>query len=436
MNILISVVGMRDPYGDEDSEGSILTAARHLRPERIHLLPTRTHTPAESTEANAEQTKEALRAILPDALVRLHPLVLADPSDYGEINSVLPAAVRAALFEVQPDDRLHCAISSGTPQLRIMLMLLLQERARGVHFWETRAPRFVTAERPRIESIDLGFLEQPQATAALRQAWQAHDFGGAALLLRDQAGRQPLAPRTVLLTWAADLADAYARWDAVDWTDARDRLAAVRARIVDTRSPAAPLRPILEQQQTVINRLATPGREDYWKLLDLHHNALRRLEARHYVDALARWRRVLEGALYAYVRSLPDCDIDADGVMTLTPDLEATWQEMRTRRFGSEGWPVTGSAGLPDLLFVAQHTGALRQRFAAAIEGATQARNRSIAAHGMEPVTEAAARAALQQLGDILAAFFPTEATETPVETYAFGSAELRRVGEDLLTLV
>lgn len=434
MNILISVVGMRDPYGDEGSEGSILTAARHLRPERVHLLPTRT--PDSSTEANAEQTRETLRTILPDALVRLHPLVLADPTDYGEINQALPAAVRDVLVEARPGDTLHCAISSGTPQLRMMLMVLLQERARGTRFWETRAPRYVTPDRPRIEQIDLGFLEQPRATAAFEHAWQAHDFTGAALILREQVDRQPLAPNVPVLTWAAELAEAYARWDAVDWADARERLTAARNKVVDARSPAAPLRPVLEQQQAALERLALGGREDYWKMLDLYHNACRRLRAGQYVDALARWRRVLEGALSAYIRNLPDCAIDDDGVMTLTPELMDGWRAWRTERHGNGGWPVTSSASIHDLIYVAQRAGGLSVRFARAIDGLVQARNKSIAAHGIEPVNEAIARSALDQLKEILAALFPAEAAAAPVGTYAFGAAELQRIGEQVLTLI
>lgn len=435
MKVLLSLVGKRDPYGDDGSEGSVLTAVRRLAPDRVHLLPNRSVDDAAGTERNAQETAARVQEALPAAQVRIHPLSLVDPTDHGDIGRVLPPAVRDALFGLGPEAEVHCAVSSGTPQLRMMLMLLLQAQGGPVRYWETRAPQFVTETQPRIAEIDVAFLEQPLLTAGFEQAWRMHDFTGAALLMRDRIERSPLAPATPLLGWVADLAEAYARWDAVDWADAHTRLKTLHDKARrDVR--VAQLRPLLARQEAVLARLASAQSEDYLTMLDLYHNALRRMEAGQRVDALARWRRVLEGTLYATVRNLPGCGIDQDGRLTLEPAIRRQWEVIRARQFKDASPSADASAGIPDLLIVAQITGRLSNKFAATVEQASRARNKSIAAHGMEAVPEGIVRSALRELREVLTAVFPDEAASEPVDGYSFSADAMRDLGNSLVRLL
>lgn len=434
MKLLISLVGKRDPYGDGGSEGSILTVAREVAPGRVHLLA------SPDTEENARHAQAALQTELRITDVRIHHLALEDVTDYDEIGRVMPAALRDAIFRAD-DAEIHYAASSGTAQMRTSLLVLLQElrlRGRDIRLWETRAPEYVTAAHPRVRPFEVPVLDHGFRSARFEQAWRTHNFPAAALLLRDQLAQRSLAPGAALLRWAADLADAYACWDAVNWSDAHDKLTSLLAQI-DIRSPVAPLRPRLTAQHDLLPRLLaaqSSGEEEYWSMLDLYHNAHRRLESSQFVDALVRWQRVLEGALYAYVRGLPGCAIGTNGELTVEGELRDGWLAFRAKQYEETMPPTRAEARIPDLLFLAQRTGRLPKSFIGAINGANQARNKTIATHGIKPVDGNMVRTALTQLAGILTNLFPTEAAAHPPNDYPLSSGNLVALGEDLARIL
>jgi hypothetical protein len=150
--------------------------------------------------------------------------------------------------------------------------------------------------------------------------------------------------------------------------------------------------------------------EAFWNLADLYHNARRRVRAGQYVDALARYRRIVEGVLYATLRA-HGCTIRREdrGYAVLAPAAEAALHEppdeLRVRRDPTDSRLV--NLDLPTALFLVGALVPVDRLLTSRLQGYADHRNQTIAAHGMNPVERKMALDALDRAAELFAVALP-----------------------------
>jgi transcriptional regulatory protein RtcR len=109
--------------------------------DRLELLYTRQH------EALALLLKQDMETVSPDTEVRLVPLVMADPWDFGEVYGALYDWVQQYPF--QPDkERYWTHITTGTHVAQICMFLLTESRLIPGVLLQTSPPKKQTRENP------------------------------------------------------------------------------------------------------------------------------------------------------------------------------------------------------------------------------------------------------------------------------------------------
>lgn len=157
--LLISTVGMRDPYGrsyqvegdSEFAEGPILTSYRSLSPDIVVLLATR------ETIKNAERTKAEIERITGKDICHIRTIDIADPTDYDSIYIAILAAL-ISIEDLMKDKETYVSISSGTPQMHAVFIELLRSKRLIAHPLQVREPRFATSWEDRIRPIRSEYL--------------------------------------------------------------------------------------------------------------------------------------------------------------------------------------------------------------------------------------------------------------------------------------
>jgi hypothetical protein len=107
--ILISCVGERDPFGENNTDGAIITAYRYFKPDIIYLLPTIEKINSKSnTSKNAEETKEFIEMMNKEeglnTRVFIRGLDLDDPRDYSEVKNEILDKIRSIYDELKEND--------------------------------------------------------------------------------------------------------------------------------------------------------------------------------------------------------------------------------------------------------------------------------------------------------------------------------------------
>jgi|GEM_PF-839276 len=157
--VLISTVGMRDPYGktyqnqenSQFTEGPILTAYRRIHPDFILLIPTK------ETLKNAESTKAEIDRMKKSDICCIRMIEVVDPTDYDALYIAILAAVNG-VREMLKDKENFISISSGTPQMHVVLLELLRTGkllAQPIH---VREPMFATSWEDRVKPVKSEYL--------------------------------------------------------------------------------------------------------------------------------------------------------------------------------------------------------------------------------------------------------------------------------------
>jgi transcriptional regulator with GAF, ATPase, and Fis domain len=107
-----------------------------------------------NTRENTRLTKMALEGRYPNLSVAIRDLPLNDPTDYLEILTWL----RRHFQNIAPaptDARYFISVASGTPQMHACWLLLAASGELPATLLNIRPPKFVTADRPLLEEVDL-----------------------------------------------------------------------------------------------------------------------------------------------------------------------------------------------------------------------------------------------------------------------------------------
>ncbi len=334
MHILISPVGLNDPFGTDDTEGSVLTLANTVRPDVIFLLYTWHPSGRARTErgelldftAKAEQIATLLQRSgdgRPE--VHLLPLVVEDPTDYAVILPVLERAaqhIRERLRGIAQPLHLHVSAASGTPTIKTSMMLLVSS---GVLSSPSAGPARVylvanphhRQEDQRVSEVDVTIVEAARLAAQIDALMRRGDLDAA----RHDAQWLTQIAYSAERRACAALVDRYLeglqRHQRLAYASAEAALRQVRDEVERT-ARLHRLAPILDRQVAYLRRLIENGSDDQGALLhDLLLNAEWHARRGDYADALARCWAVMEEALRVYRRRIADPDSAAPPSVTL-----------------------------------------------------------------------------------------------------------------------
>ena len=153
MNILLTFTGFHDPYalgliGGEEVPGPILSLLAVRNFDQVILFDT------PNTRENTRLTKIALEVRHPNLNVAVRDLPLNDPTDYLEILAWLRQHYQE-INAVHPQADYFISVASGTPQMHACWLLLAAAGELPATLLHIRPLKFVTADRPLLEEVDL-----------------------------------------------------------------------------------------------------------------------------------------------------------------------------------------------------------------------------------------------------------------------------------------
>lgn len=159
MDVLLTFTGFHDPYfkglvDEEEQVGPILSLLSAKPFDHVFLFST------PSTEDLTEETRGAINSLYPGASVEILEVNADDPTDYSEIIISLRNHVRQ-IQESLPSAHFSIAVASGTPHMHACWVLLAAAGEIPARIINVRPPRFVTAERPLVNEVDLSSSEFP-----------------------------------------------------------------------------------------------------------------------------------------------------------------------------------------------------------------------------------------------------------------------------------
>ena len=437
MRVMLSCVGNRDPRSEQGSEGAVLTCARMHRPECVHLFPTA------GTLNAADSTKTALLSIVPDATVSI-TVLQSNPIDHAALLAELRDRCRAFLADLDAEqDETIVSISSGTPQMQAVWLLLVQCGMLGhAQTFAVLDPQFAPADRPdlRVNPVDVWFLREEVALHRIRHLLGEHLYGRAAEEVRQLSRATYSSTRRARLKAISRVLDAWAEWDRLNWFDAHRRLREALSGM-ESVGPQE-LVSLIRDQVRMLERLSAGDQQDLAVFSDIHHQARRRFAQGQYAECVARFWRVDEGVLRFLLAkqgvnarqlgsSQPKTDAAKDlverlrkaGGAHLTLDVPraedaveqlvpayAQWQS------SSLALPGAGKRVIRTVLHGRTHGDA----------GLRRLRNDSVLGHGNQPVSKGQARDSLHVTDSLLKWLHQwLRQSADEVEAYPFGGGTL-----------
>jgi len=275
-------------------------------------------------------------------------------------------------------ERLLADYTGGTKTMSAALVAAALDVA-GVELEVVAGPRVNLVRIEEGEQAVPASVKDVRSRRRLREAlslWRHHAYAESAELLAPlHARHQALAGE---LMRARRLSEAFAAWDRFDHAAARKVLDGFRAKL-------GPVAPELLGAVDALCREG-PGREPL-RIFDLWRNAERRAVQRRFDDAVARLYRVVEWSAQWLLREsagIDTADVSADQVpegLQLAPNRDG---RLQAGLFAA--WELAAHHGGAD---VAAFWAAQREPLLDLL----QRRNRSILAHGFEPVDESGWRA-------------------------------------------
>lgn len=319
---LLSCVGNRDPWAEDQSEGAILTCVRHVSPDRVYLYPSPDTPRGPGTGVQAECTEAEVLRLQPGTQVFVRPL-RATPVDYAPLLADLREVTREAV-----EGDLVVNVTSGTPHMRVAWLLLVNSGLLGsARVVEVAAPSFVSEDTPaaRLRDVDIGFLREEVELDRIRRLLADHLYARAGEEIAGLSKTTRDAARAQRLGAYARLFRAWARWDGLSWEDALRGITEAAAHL-DRFEPDG-IKRLVAQQRRVLLRLGGGEFAGLLPFVDIHHQARRRLVQGQYAECLARFWRIEEGVL----RALLDREgINARDLRASAPRTDAARAALRS----------------------------------------------------------------------------------------------------------
>lgn len=309
-----------------------------------------------------------------------------------------------------PRDEFLLDATGGTTPMRLGAALAAMMReVRMVH---QRVPqRYVDGRWERDESaeVEVAPMDNPlEATGMLREGqavelFNRRDYSAAALVFEDVAAKVSGVARGHYYSGLLALARGYAAWDVADYGGALERLKEARGEL----GVGFAERELAERAGVLVDRISNHlpflgrvrGRLSVENVVDMLENARRRIVSQgRYDDGVARLYRTLE--MWHQWRLQEE-----HGISASEPDWKEVDEAVRERFLQAAGLaepPEVLGLRHARILDLALENGAVEED--EALRDLLQQRNRSILAHGLEPIGEKAARRFLEYVDGLVEA--------------------------------
>lgn len=322
MKVFIMGVGERDPYWKQEDdrmtkfldlvrqygedfdpttigavEGPILSFFRTLRQQQgdpspccIYLLPTADRPDVQGTEKCGNKTKvllenEVLKGCR-EVKVFVRAISVTNPTDHRELYPEMRKQIEKIREEVKDKSpEFFVNLQPGIPQMRDVFISLSMIGVIN--------PKFVEVTRAKaVQETDLSFMFEGEilkrATNLLKEGY----FTTAALAFVELE-TVAVSAESQRKAWVfSRLAELYAHWDHLHYEQANAAISAVLSAPDMSYSFYQPLRAILEAQRDTLRRLQ--GRNSTEYVVDLYHNAKRRIAQENFPDTLWRFVAIYE----------------------------------------------------------------------------------------------------------------------------------------------
>ncbi|MCA3748932.1 MAG: TIGR02710 family CRISPR-associated protein, partial [Rubrobacter sp.] len=296
--------------------------------------------------------------------------------------------------------------TGGTTPMR--LGAALAAMTRGIPMVHQRVPqRYVDGNWVRDSSreVEVVPMENPlEATGLLREGqavelFNRRDYAAAALMFEDVVEKVSGAERGHYYRGLLFLSEGYAAWDVADYGRALERLRAAREELGVGFGDAA----LADRAGGLVARISSHlaflgkvrGKLSVENVVDMLENARRRIEDQgRYDDGVARLYRCVE--MYHQWRlqerySISTADVDWGGV-----------DEKARERFRQKAGELPKVLGLRHARLLERILGGEEPEEDEVLRNLLQQRNRSILAHGLEPIGEKAARGFLEYVDGLV----------------------------------
>ncbi len=404
IKILLSAVGMHDPFDTGGEEGPVLHAVQALKPGIVFLFPSRRQVNPRytSTENQGRGTAEALKKAWPDLAVYERALDLPDPTDYRAILKTLTGELEKIKVDYSGSQvEYMVAISSGTPQIQAAFLVLINNNRIKARAYQVVDPRFIAPGERRLRLVETHFMEEANQIYRAREYFKKNNFEAAGNELTALACNTLYPEREKKAEVFCDLTACYFYWDLYQHQAALERLA--RCLPVIKRYNYEDLAAVLRRQAANLEEIIALGEEEaYLNLVDLYHNALRRLSGRQYVDCLSRFKRIYEGAIF----------YKGAKTLKIKPRKKIEHQPLGIRQGLRKRSGYLTPYDLSELYTAKTGEDVIPKDLATRLNEFANQRNYTINNHGMQSVSAKDAKAAMDLAGKLLKKIFPGQDIE------------------------
>jgi CRISPR-associated protein (TIGR02710 family) len=299
--------------------------------------------------------------------------------------------------------------TGGTTPMR--LGVALAAISRGVAMIHQRVPQVYANgrwDRDPSREVEVVPMHNPlESTGLLREGqgidlFNHRDYAAAALVFEDVAKKVSGAERGHYFRGLRLLAHGYAAWDVAEYGQALDGLREARDELKSPFSDTA----LAERAEELVAGVGehlpflgkVRGKLSAHKVVDMLENARRRIaDQGRYDDGVAR--------LYRTVEMFHQWRLKERGISTGKVDWEGMDDGAKERFLSAAGLvQLPGELGLRHARLLDRILGGEVLEEDSTLRDLLQKRNRSILAHGFEPIGEAAARGFLEYVDGMVAA--------------------------------
>lgn len=401
--VLFSFAGHRDPFGEGGNEGSVVTLVRHTFPDEVVLMAVN-----EEGKNFAEQSAEwmNLEDVMGLSRDRIYiESVVGDPVDYSAaleiVHDILIRHRKRCLEITNKEDLEFIAnASSGTPAMKTAMILAKHMGLLGAgSVFQVRNPIYVDSEHPHISVIRIGFLEEESLRRECLGAIETQQFVRAKELLSrlDITTFSETVHSSVF--WLKRMLNGLERWELSEYTKALEELKKSRE-LMNKATVFNELRDHVNRQiKWLSEKDLISNQETEMNLFELYQSVSRYYQSRRFTDGLARFWRLVEGTIYwrflkEYHINIKKLDtlklpesvasrLNDSGMLQLTSARgrqDIFWMLELLRNMNDvpfKGWLETSLRNGENTITVSEQLHRLRSQ-----------RNHSLAAHGMQPVSE------------------------------------------------
>lgn len=438
--VLFSFVGSRDPYSDgkakrlwkkfqgreTTSEGSVLTACRWLKPDIVYLFPSskeKAVQPGEHTEDRANEAREILLSEFGVKECTVMPLMTENATDTTKLYTCLRNNMRKifnSLTKNYPDEQdcirnryeLIFILTSGTQQMNESARLYLPSLPYEFQYYRCIDPRYAQG-KDRVKPIDLTLANETWLLKSIEANADGYYFHSVIENCRILAEVSVLKMRRDRSSEIGNLFTAYEDIDSLKYDSAYEKISKAASYYSSHKEeyqekqpilPVAGIGDVLNRQAEFLKslwgkvRISDEG-EDLNSLIDLYYNMERSYIRGNYVDVLARFWRLREGMMnYRLLknyklnrRNLRKQFLSKEDEQTRKANYDRLMKSDYSGRVDANGWVRNEISAIVSLLtdfFGDRELASFENVYRTKLERLQKARNQTIVAHGMLPVSK------------------------------------------------